>query len=111
MDVRFEPKGVRTTISFLPEESDELSVLMQLVIESEKSRGKRVPNFNADFFRTFATADKKFIIEFPFEHLDFVIVYLDEVIDEMVGNGSDPTLLGEVVNKIESYCFRGEYLQ
>lgn len=111
MDVRFSPNDGKTTLSFLPKETDRLSVLMQLVIEEEKKRGMQVPDFGKDFFKSFATSKDKFVIEFDFSLLPFTIVYLDEVIEEMLEYGSDPTELDGFVEQINSFCSQGQQLQ
>lgn len=111
MDVRFNPNEGKTTLSFLPKETDRLSVLMQLVIEEEKKRGMQVPNFGKDFFKSFATSKDRFVVEFDFNLLPFTIEYLDEVIEEMLECGSDPTELDSFVEQIYSFCSQGHQLQ
>ena len=111
MDVRFDPNQGKTTLSFVPKETDQLSVLMQLVIEEEKIRGTKVPDFEKDFFKRFATSKDKFVIELDFNFLPFTIAYLDEVIEEMLENGSDPTDLDCFVEQINSFCSQGHQIQ
>lgn len=111
MDVRFSPNDGKTILSFLPRETDRLSVLMQLVIEEEKRRGVQVPAFGKDFFKSFATSKDKFVVEFDFSLLPFTIAYLDEVIEEMLEYGSDPTELDCFVEQINSFCSQGHQLQ
>ncbi|HAS84871.1 MAG TPA: hypothetical protein DCS23_02210 [Candidatus Yonathbacteria bacterium] len=84
---------------------------MQLVIEEEKTKGTRVPVFEKDFFKNFSTSRKKFVVEFNFELLPFTIAYLDEVIEEMVEYGSNPTDLDNFVDQIILFCPDGHQLQ
>lgn len=104
MDVRYNPLEGDLTICFNPRDAESLALLMELVIEEEKERGTHVPNFDKDFFEKFSTSREKFSIKFGFEHLEFGVIFLEEVCEEMIDEGSDPTMLEHFLDEVAPYC-------
>ncbi|MFZ2303253.1 MAG: hypothetical protein WAV98_00485 [Minisyncoccia bacterium] len=81
MEATFDSEEGKLILCFKPEETDEVSVHMQLLLEDESSKGHPVPNFGRNFFMDLATSRKKARVVFKFKHLGFAICFIEELLD------------------------------
>lgn len=103
MDARCNTATGSLNLCMDPEESWNLSVLLQLVSEEERKKGTPVPDFEKDFFEQIAVSRKKISLDFNFEHSKFVIAFLEEVCTQMADNDANITELKKFLSDLCGY--------
>lgn len=103
MEATFNSEEGKLILCFKPEETDEVSVHMQLLLEDEKRKGHCVPNFGENFFIDLATSRKKARVVFTFKHLGFAICFIEEILDRTIDDGEYSETLGRFLDEVEDW--------
>lgn len=101
MDATFSDTEGKLVLFFKPSETYDAALHMQLLLEDEKRKGHCVPNFDKDFFKSFAASKEDFPVTFDFKHLGIAISFIEEVLDNVVSHG-------DTVEKLEQFLFEVE---
>ncbi len=99
------------SLCFMPSESWEAAVLMQLVWEDEWRKGTMVPDYSKDFFGKLATAREETPIEIDFEFLEFAIAFLKEACTELTESDAGMVALEKFVVELSALCSAGKTMQ
>lgn len=111
MEATFDSEEGKLILCFRPEETDEVSVHMQLLVEDEKKKGHCVPNFGDNFFVDLAASRKKARIVFTFKHLGFAICFIEEILDRTIDDGVYVEALGRFLDKVEDWYSSANTIQ
>ena len=111
MDATFNSEEGKLILCFRPEETDEVSIHLQLLLEDEKMRGHPVPNFGENFFINLATSRKNARVVFPFKHLGFAICFIEEILDRTTVDSEYVDTLGHFLDEVEEWYSGASTLQ
>lgn len=108
MDLQYFSEDVVIIVSVLPRESDAVAIILQLLLEEERHKGKSVPDFDGDFLMELACARKKVPLKFHHEHFRFATTFLEEVATRWHEVGEDSGDIDEFLYQINQ-CFPEGY--
>lgn len=111
MDATFNSEKGTLVLCYRPEETDEASVHLQLLLEDEIRKGHSVPVFKDGFFLNFAASRKKVRVEFNFKNLGFAIIYIEEVLNKTVDGGDNVLMLESFLDEVEDWYSGANTLQ
>lgn len=100
MDAGYNSETGDLAIAFTPRNARDYALLMELAIEEGREMGICVPNYSKDFFRGFARSTEKETLIFGCEHLEFCVIFLEEVWMEMAENGEDTSMIEHFLEHI-----------
>jgi hypothetical protein len=108
MDILFNQEKGEVSISFEPFMEEDSIFLMQLVHEEEWKRGTSVPDIGTPFFERLSAAKGKRKVTFSHDYLEFIVVFLGELLIQRLNEGIDTSALEMLLIQIEKWLF-GEW--
>ncbi|MBI5799029.1 MAG: hypothetical protein HZB10_03815 [Candidatus Yonathbacteria bacterium] len=104
MDLQYFAEEVVIVVSVHPRESDAVAIILQILLEEERSKGRSVPDFSNDFLMDLACTRSKIPLRFQRKHFKFATLFLEEVATRWDEADEDPRDIEEFLYLL-GQCF------